>query len=110
MMSTAAFAQCMIYSQPNYQGASGIIQPNDVVHFYKQDTSKGYSSYFRYFYDPSWKNNIRSSKTTNSCGLYLFPENDAAAGPRLKFDGETPNNNMSKVMSAQCFCANLLKD
>jgi hypothetical protein len=110
MLSNAAQAQCMIYSEPNYQGAAGIIQPNDIVHFYKQDTSKDYSSYFRYFYDPSWKNNLRSSKTTNSCILMLNQDEDAALKSKVNFSGETPDNNLSNIMSAQCFCEKLLKD
>jgi hypothetical protein len=52
MLSNAAFAQCMIYSQPNYKGAAGIIQPNDMVVFGKELQAGDVSQGVRKFFDP----------------------------------------------------------
>jgi hypothetical protein len=102
MMSTAAFAQCMIYSQPNYQGAAGIIQPNDVVFFHSNGTS-GLEKEYRAFNDPSWLNNLKSSKIAGSCKLIIY-ENDKFPSTRSDYRGETPQHKNNGAGTAVCDC------
>jgi hypothetical protein len=75
-----------------------------MVHFYKQDISKYYSSNSRYFYDPSWKNNLRSIKTTKYCQLNLKDEEYSGPFNQYPFWGEIPETRLLKVMSAHCLC------
>lgn len=102
MMSTAAFAQCMIYSQPNYQGAAGIIQPNDVVFFHNNGTS-GLEKEYRAFNDASWLNNLKSSKVAGSCKLIIY---EAAKFPSTRSDyrGDTPKHKNDGAGTAVCDC------
>jgi hypothetical protein len=103
MLSSGAYAQCMIYSQPNYQGAAGIIQPNDAVLFDKKLQSKEPAEGTREFFDPSWLNNLESSKTTNSCKLVLMI-GDEQIVTGYHVTGDTPKHEHSNSRGAYCKC------
>ncbi|WP_040877937.1 hypothetical protein [Kaistia granuli] len=102
MVSNAAYAQCMIYSQPNYQGAAGIIQPNDVVFFHSNGTS-GLEKEYRAFNDPSWLNNLKSSKVAGSCKLIIY-EDAKFPSTRSDYRGETPKHKYDEAGVAVCDC------
>lgn len=103
VMSTAAFAQCMIYSEPNYQGDAGIIQPNDLVMFKENQLKKDLPDGFRTYFDKSWLNNLKSSKTTNSCKLMRIGKfgNPLVAEVTT---GDVSNYKTDEVIGAGCGC------
>lgn len=111
MMSTAAFAQCMIFSEPNYQGAQGVIQPNDYVKFFEGGEGKSQhkgSEGARTFTDVSWRDKIGSTKVTNGCSLVTW---DKAEGKtthrRYLVDSPEMIANMQKSVAtetAAAFC------
>lgn len=102
MLSNAAFAQCMIYSQPNYQGAAGIIQPNDVV-FFHNDGTGGLEKKYRAFTDRSWLNNLQSSKVTSSCKLTIYG-NYSFLSQISTYNGDTPKHKDLAAAAAVCDC------
>lgn len=103
MMSTAVFAQCMIYSEPNYKGAEGTIQPNDAVYFHSNATSGPIESEYRVFKDPSWLNNVNSSKVTGSCKLIIY-EGATFPTTRSDYTGNTPQHKNNGAGTAVCHC------
>lgn len=100
MVSNAAYAQCTIYSQPNYQGAAGIIQPDDQVLFFDYDTTE-INKKVRTFIDKSWLNNIRSSKATSACTLVIFESAHLPTKLRLEAG---PNHTSNIAGGAACDC------
>jgi hypothetical protein len=102
MLSSAAQAQCMIYSEPNYQGAAGIVQPNDVVVFHDHNLKN--NSHFRYFTDKSWFNNIRSSKTTGTCELGKNSQKGGLVVNEVRLKGDHPNHDSNMAAMVACYC------
>jgi hypothetical protein len=102
MLSNAAHAQCMIYSEPNYQGAAGIIQPNDMVLFHTNETGD-FEKRDRVFKDPIWLNNIKSSKVKTFCTLIIFEEINTSRRSRA-YIGDTPKYKTDVSVAASCLC------
>ncbi len=113
-VSNTAFAQCFIYSGTNFEGQSGIIQPNDFVKFYEGDVGEfphsDVKADARVFTDVSWLNNIGSAKVTNGCNLITF---DKASGKvkHSRFVKDSPileanmtNEVPTEMASAYCSC------
>lgn len=83
VLSSSAYAQCMIYEKADFQGAGGVIQPNDLVKFFEGDVQfSGVPADTRTFTDASWLNNIGSVKLTNGCEMITYDEPDASTKHR----------------------------
>jgi hypothetical protein len=103
MLSNAAQAQCMIYPERYYKGGEGIIQPNDFVVFTKELSEEEAPEGYRVYFDPSWLNNLNSSRTTNSCILARIGHARDLSGV-VKAKGNTPNFETKEVVGAFCAC------
>jgi len=101
---STAHATCTIYADADFKGASGVVQPNDLLRFNAEGTRDVtlLLRKVRTFRDPSWFEQVSSVQVSEKCEAIFW--NKKGSHDRFRTTAQLPPEYDNPALGVHCEC------